>query len=68
MFIWEASAGQGPHWCVCVIWAGAAGDLGPPPRQGSFRMVRDRGNEDLLCGWEDLWLRMSGALEHLELG
>lgn len=35
-FIWEVSVGQGPHWCAHVIWARAAGDLGPPPPLGSF--------------------------------
>lgn len=67
-FIWEVSVGQGPRCCACYLGQSSWGLGAPTPTGQLLRGAGGGGNECLLCGWEDLWLRMDRAAGHLGLG
>lgn len=43
VFIWEASAGQGPHWCVCYLGQSGWG-LGAPSLKGQLQDGKGQGH------------------------
>lgn len=59
-FIWGVSAGQGPRWCV--LSEPEQLRTCPPTPHWAALGRQGRGTEGLLCGWEDLGLRMARAL------
>ena len=43
VFIWKASAGQGPHWCVCYLGQSGWG-LGAPSLKGQLQDGKGQGH------------------------